>query len=438
MSLSGGGGSSSGGGSGGSGFIDLPLIERITLDPEAAFANCLIENIPNGKALFVRKKDDIYGSSRSSSDVSDSYRISNTVAVLGPPSSLKRRVIDLLLESQSHPHSTSSLSSIEQTTTTSTLDTTNTYTIRNYATTWSSGIGVSYSNETHLVILDVPTDGYPHKIALSTLFALSVSQAVLIVCSEVCTPSTLPDTTQCALLHGIAKSKASLPETHSAKIQNFVKERPTLGFVLPHFAPSKSEALLVAWSLSAQCSSLFADTPTSYLRVPVVPEWQHKFTEFMISPSQFDVNNNNNVSQNDFLMMDDTFRKSVMEGMLHEQNTGMESVKTWCTHIADVASALTPSSQNPLGLAVTDALKIHVSGALRSSMVVCSRAVREARQVYAAELPSKGGYSKEAHEKHVEKALHKFRSIAAGVAVDDYASYLKKKLVNEWVSPKNY
>ena len=83
--------------SGSAEIIDIPLIERVALDPEAAFAGCLIEGTANGRALFVRKKDDASGPKASCGDGSDSYRISNTVAVLGPPSLLKRRVIDLLL-----------------------------------------------------------------------------------------------------------------------------------------------------------------------------------------------------------------------------------------------------------------------------------------------------------------------------------------------------
>lgn len=414
-----------------SGIIDLPLIERITLDSEAAFARCFIENTPNGKALFVRKKDETgsgtrlpsSSSSSSSSDGSDSYRISNTVAVLGPPSPLKRKVVDLLLFGPQQPRSPDSPQTAS-------------YAVRNYAAGWSSGVGVSYSNETHLAVLDVPTDGYPHKVALPTLFALSVSQAVLVVCAEVTTPSTLPDTAHCALLHGIAKSVASLPEPHSSKFQSILKERPTFGFVLPHFAPCKSEALLEAWANSAQRTTLFAHSSAPpFFRIPIVPEWQHKI--FMFAPitpaAQWGTD-----SQQDPSVAETAFRKNVLEGMLHEQKTGMVAAKTWCAHVADVACMLTPSGQNLLGLAVADALKAHVSGALRASMVICSRAVREARQFYASELPSGGGHSRETHEKHVEKALQKFRSVAAGIAIDDYTSYLQKKLLNEWVSQKTY
>lgn len=414
------------------GIIDIPLIERITLDPEAAFANCLIENTTNGKALFVRKKDDAYGSKASGSDGSDSYRISNTVTVLGPPSLLKHKVIDLLLK----PPSTSQQQQQQQQQTSTQPEMSSSYIIKNYATSWSSGIGVSYSSETHLAVLDVPTDGYPHKVALPTLFALSVSQAVLVVCSEVCTPSTLPDTTHCTLLHGIAKSKASLPEPHSSKFQNLFKERPTLGFVIPHFASPRSEALLEAWAKSAQCSFLFTQALTPFLRIPIVPEWQQRLGDFM--PLVTQSSSASSISQQDASAMEAAFCKNVLSGMLHEQKTGMTAAKVWCSHIAEAGNALTPSNQNPLGLAVADALKTHISGALRASMVVCSRAVREARQSYASELPSVGGYSREAHEKHVEKALTKYRSVAAGMAIDDYASFLKKKLLNEWVSQKTY
>lgn len=395
-----------------SGIIDLPLLERVTLDPGAAFESCFVDDTVNGKTLFARKKDDS-SVPKGNNDGSDGHRISNTVAVIGPPSHLKRRVVDLLLSPA--PSAQRSPSPDE-------------YVVRNYAAGWSSGIGLSYSKETRLAVLDVPTDGYPHKVALPLLFALSVSQVALIVCSEVCTPSTLPDTSQCALIHGLAKSVSSLKEPHLSKLLALAKERPSLGFVLPHFAPHNSEALLEAWARPAQHTPLFAHDPVLFFRVPLIPSWQAKLQDIVKIPPQ--ARSSNSDSDNTSLL-ETVFVRDVTRNLLHEQKTGMATAKAWCGHVADVAGALTPSGQNPLGLAVADALKTHVSGALRTSMIICSKAVSEARQLYAEDLPGTGSYSREAHERQVEKAMAHFKSIAAGVAVEEYLTYLRKKLHSE-------